>query len=70
MLGVFAAPAGQIGLQTGGSRSAPTVPRSIGPAGAAGTPEIDEMNLDFEINSKINIDFANVGGPGGPGRQN
>ena len=57
MLGVPAAPAGQVDLPAGGARSAPRAPpvgRSIWPAGAAGIPKIDEIKFYFKISGKSN----------------
>ncbi len=56
-LGFPAAPAGQIDLPAGGARSASPAGRSVSltSPGAAGTPNIDKMTVDFKINSKLNI---------------
>ncbi len=51
-LGVPAAPVGQIYLPTCGALRTPQFGRQIWPAGAARTPQTDEIKADFEIYTK------------------
>ena len=60
--GVLEAPEGQIDLPVGGALRIPPAGRSIRPAEAAGTPNIDDIKVKFIINSKLkenrNVDLA------------
>ncbi len=53
ILGISAAPTGQIDLGTGGARSATPAERSVCPAGAAVTRKIDESKVYFRISGKL-----------------